>query len=344
MITPFEDIEHILDMTPNLWDEVRHKTIFITGGTGFFGIWILDSFVHINRKLFLNANLVILTRNKCSFLQKYPHVLNYKEISFIEGDIKSFEYPKEKVDYIIHAATEASVKLNIEAPMEMFDTVVNGTRHILEMARQKKVTSFLLTSSGAVYGKQPSYITHVEETYLGAPEISANSVYGEGKRLAEVLCAVYQKHYKVPAKVARCFAFIGPHLPLDTHFAVGNFIKNLIRKEDISIDGDGTPFRSYLYASDLVIWLWTILLKGKDVYPYNVGSEHDLSIESLAKLIANQDYSGNSKVIVKGIKTDEPIKRYVPSVERARSQLNLSVSVELPEAIRKTISFYSGAI
>lgn len=335
-----DDLEYIFGNTQQYWEALRDKTIFITGGTGFFGVWLQMSFVFINRKLNLNANVIILTRDKAKFLQKNPWLKEYSELSFLEGNISTFNFVEGNVDYIIHAATEASVKLNLENPLTMFDTIVNGTKRILDFAKLKKVKSFLLTSSGAVYGKQPSDLRALTEDYIGAPVSNeSSSVYGEGKRMAEVLCSVYYEHFQIPIKIARCYAFIGPYLPLDSHFAAGNFIKNVLNKEDIIIEGDGTPFRSYMYASDLMVWLWTILFAGENNRPYNVGSDIAVSISSFADLVLEVADIKDIRVHVKSPLSGIPSLRYVPNVDRAINELGLHVQCDLKESIKKTIAF-----
>jgi dTDP-glucose 4,6-dehydratase len=251
--------------------------------------------------------------------------------------VRSFEFPAGDFSYVIHAATEASAKLNQEDPLLMFDTIVEGTRHTLEFARACNAKKFLLTSSGAVYGKQPSEITHISEDYLGAPDLmNSNSAYGEGKRASEMLCCLYAKQYGIEAKIARCFAFVGPYLPLDTHFAIGNFIRDVINGNEILIKGDGTPYRSYLYAADLAIWLWTILLKGKSCYPYNVGSDEDLTIAELAKVVASTIEPIVDVTIVKEPIPCQPVERYVPSVKRVLTELQLKPLISLRESIIRT--------
>ncbi|TCC96245.1 NAD-dependent epimerase/dehydratase family protein [Pedobacter hiemivivus] len=335
-----EDLDSILKHTAKCWESAKNKTFFITGGTGFFGIWLQMSFIFINRKLNLNSKVIILTRNKTEFLKKYPWLHEYPEMSFLEGDITEFEFIDDHIDYIIHAATEASVKLNIEEPLTMFKTVVNGTKRALDFARLKNVKSFLLTSSGAVYGKQTSDMANISEDYLGAPSPSlASSMYGEGKRMAEVLCSVYSENYNIPVKVARCYAFIGPFLPLDSHFAAGNFIRNVLRGEDILIEGDGTPLRSYMYAADLVAWLWTILFEGEINRPYNVGSDESISIHELATLIAKNDDSDNVGIYIKTPRSNEISLKYVPNVDRATTELDLRIINSIGVAIKKTIDF-----
>jgi nucleoside-diphosphate-sugar epimerase len=341
MLEYFEDdLNLVLDNTLDSWQEIKNKTIFITGGTGFFGIWLIMSFVFINKKLKLNSKIILLTRNKHRFINKHKWLNRYSEVSFLEGDITNFDFVDEKIDYVIHAATEASVKLNLDEPLAMFDTVVNGTKRVLEFAKIKRVKSFLFTSSGAVYGTQPSNIENISEDYMGSPDISdATSVYGEGKRMAEVLCAVYHKHVGLPIKTARCYAFIGPFLELDSHFAAGNFIGNVVKGEDIIIVGDGTPYRSYMYSADLVIWLWTILFKGTDNTAYNVGSNQSISIAQLAELISKEDDSKHTNVVIKLPPSSKPALRYVPNIDKAFSELNLKIYTDIESCVRKTIDF-----
>lgn len=336
-----EDLTHILRHTKSLWPQVSGKTFFLTGGTGFFGKWLTESFLYINEQLKRNATLIILSRDPEQHLRKFPFLANRKDVHFIKGDITNFNFPSLKIDYIIHAATEANADLNQNQPLAMLDTITLGTRRVLDLARENAVESFLLTSSGAIYGKQPADVTHVKESNGFFIDINnPNSAYAEGKRLAELYCSTYFKYYTLPVKIARCFAFVGPYLPLDQHFAIGNFILNAIRNENICIKGDGSPFRSYLYASDLAIWLWTILFSGENNQCYNVGSEKEIDIESLAGIIRKLCYNKIDAQILTERKKDAVIERYVPSTQKAQKQLNLSETINLEDAISKTINFY----
>jgi len=336
-----KDLEYILHHTEGLWEELRGRRLFITGGTGFFGCWLLESFVWANDKLKLNAEAHVLARNPSVLQKKASHLANHPSVHLHAGDVRSFAFPEGEFSHIIHAATEASASLNNENPLLMLDTIVEGMRRTLEFARCCGAQKFLLISSGAVYGKQPPDITHILEDYNGAPDMQdPRSAYGEGKRLAELLCAVYSKQYDIETKIARCFAFVGPYLPLDKHFAIGNFIRDGLRGGLIRINGDGTPYRSYLYAADLAIWLWTILVRGKSCRPYNIGSERDITIAALAQTVAGC-YQSPVKVAIIG----KPMKgqlaeRYVPSTHRARTELRLSEAIDLKESILRTIHWH----
>ncbi len=335
------DLNHILTKTKDIWEPIKNKSIFLTGGTGFFGKWLLESFIYINQQLQLSSSITVLTRNPESFLKAFPFYRNEASVKFIKGDILSFDFPSGDFDYIIHAATEADAALNDSQPMLMLDTITVGTRRVLDFARQKLVKSFLFTSSGAVYGKQPETVTHIKESESFPVDINnPHSAYAEGKRLAELYCSIYHSHYKLSVKIARCFAFVGPYLPLNKHFAVGNFIMDALNKEEIVIKGDGTPYRSYLYAADLIIWLWTILLKGENNVPYNVGSDQDYNLKAVAETVAALTPGIAVKVLSKKDPL-KPVERYVPDISLARAKLGVEVYFNLIESIKKTKNFYT---
>jgi nucleoside-diphosphate-sugar epimerase len=334
------DLDEVLANTPDVWPNLKAQRIFITGGTGFFGCWLLESFLWANDKLDLASSATVLTRNADAFRRKAPHLALHPAICLHTGDVRNFTFPDGEFAYVIHAATEASVRLIADDPLLMFDTIVQGTQHTLDFARQCKARSFLLTSSGAVYGKQPGDMTHMPEDYSGAPDPTLpGSCYGEGKRAAELLCSLYCHHYGLNCKIARCFAFVGPYFPLDAHFAIGNFLRDALTGGPIHVNGDGTPYRSYLYATDLVMWLWTILMHGKACRPYNVGSESATTILGLAGTVADT-FPGVNVQVAKQAAPGSQAERYVPSTLRARTELGLRQSINLAEAIERTILWH----
>ena len=328
------DLQHVLDHTGGLWEELRGGRIFVTGGTGFFGCWLLETFARANEQLGLNAQLLALTRSPEAFARKAPHLAGHPAITLWRGDVRDFDFPGGKFSHVIHAGTASGAPVD---PLEMFDTIVNGTRRTLDFAASGGVEKFLFVSSGAVYGPQPPGLERVPETCLGAPDpTDPNAAYGEGKRAAELLCTLFCKARGIEVKIARCFAFVGPHLPLDAHFAIGNFIRDALSGGPIRVKGDGTPVRSYLYAADLAVWLWTLLFQGTPGRACNVGSMEAVSIADLAGKVAAVISPETTVTIQTPPDPSVLPARYVPDTTRAVRELGLRVRVSLEEAIRRT--------
>jgi len=339
-----DDLNHILAHTEVLWEELRGQRLFITGGTGFFGCWLLESLAWANDRLGLNIQAVVLTRNPDAFARKVPHLASHPIIRFHEGDVRTFDFPKGSFSHFIHAATEPNAMLTVEDSLLVFDTIMKGTQRTFDFAISAGAKKVLLTSSGAVYGRQPPGMFHIPEDYTGGPNpLNAKSSYGEGKRVAEMLCCLYARQYGLEAKIARCFAFVGPYLPLDAHFAVGNFIRDAMQNGPILVKGDGTPYRSYLYAADLVIWLWTILFRGKPERPYNVGSEEALTIAEVAHTVARVFDPPVAVHIAEAPAPDRITERYIPSIRQASAELGLKPLINLENAVKKSVRWYSQA-
>lgn len=335
------DLDNILARTEPLWQELRGQRILITGATGFFGCWLLESFAWANCRLNLRAHAVGLSRNPGRLAEKAPYLAQDPAITLHTADVRHGDFPQGTFTHVIHAATEASAKLNSEAPLVMFDTIVEGTRRALQFSIASCVARFLFVSSGAVYGTQPPQLTKVSESFEGGPDIlNPASAYAEGKRSAEMLCSLAASP-RFTTTVARCFAFVGPYMKLDAHFAIGNFISDAMRGGPILVTGDGSPFRSYLYASDLMVWLWTILFKGQSRRAYNVGSEEALNIATVAgEVVAAMPHKINFSIAAAPT-PGAPVHRYVPCTARAREELGLRAEVPLREAICRTHAWFS---
>jgi len=338
------DLQHVLEHTHDVWNRLKGARIFVTGGTGFFGCWLLESFAWACDHLSLDASMTVLTRAPESFRRKAPHLASHRAIRLLPGDIRSFPFPAGHFSHVIHGATEASAALCREQPLLMLDTIVNGTRRALDFAVASEAARFLMISSGAVYGPQPSTLPRVPETYEGGPDpTDPRAVYAESKRLAEHLAVLYAQANPLACPIARCFAFVGPHLPLDTHFAIGNFIHDCLNRRPIEIRGDGTPYRSYLYAADLAVWLWTILARGESCRPYNVGAERELTIAELAFTVA-AELEPSTEIRVLGTpRPGAPAERYVPDTQRTREELNVQELISVEDGIRRTAKWHRAA-
>ena len=224
----------------------------------------------------------------------------------------------------------------------MFDTIVQGTRRVLEFAAAAGTQKFLFVSSGAVYGRQPSDIVAIPENYSGGPDqLIPASAYGEGKRAAELQCVLLAQRHGFAVKIARCFAFVGPHLPLEAHFAVGNFLRDALARRPIRIKGDGQPYRAYLYAADMAAWLWLVLCQGANERAYNVGGAQSMTLAATAELV--RAIGGGGPVTVMRAVEPTPASRYVADCTRIQKELVLPDSLDLESSVRRTLAWLAAA-
>lgn len=307
------DLDMVCSATEGLWDLVRKQQIFITGGTGFIGRWMLETFLEANQRFALNARATVLTRQPATFRNACPHIADHPAITPLHGDVRNFDFPDGEFYFVIHATLE-------------------GNRRTLDFAASHGARRFLLLSSGAVYGDQPDDRSHIPETCLALPQ----TAYGRDKQAAEALCAAYSSS-DLECVIARPFTLVGPHLPLDGRFAVGNFLRDAMAAQPIVIRGHPATTRSYLYAADLAIWLWTILARAVPLRPYNVGSDQAISMAALAEEVASVIHPG---LPLLQFETASPPNRYVPAIRRANEELGLRPTTSLRDAIRKTAEWH----
>jgi nucleoside-diphosphate-sugar epimerase len=327
-----EDLEYIVQRSTESLEELRSQSLFLTGGTGFFGSWLLETLCHANDFLGLQLSVTVLSRSPGLFLSKHPQIGVRNDISWIEGDVRSFRFPKRDFSCIIHAGTSANKEVK---PLEMLKTIVFGTSRVLDFSRVCGASKLIYVSSGAVYGPQPDNVKALTEDFCGAPtQLSSDSAYGEGKRLAELECYLHGNEENIQVKIARCFAFYGPRLPLEKHFAIGNFIAAAMSGRPIVVNGTGKALRTYMYAADLIVWLLKILCSGVSGRAYNVGGSAPIAISKLAEVVAG--YFGGIEVIYgcKDLNRVDP--SYVPDCSRCHSELNLSEGINLLDGLDKT--------
>lgn len=334
------DFRHIVTHCSSVWPALKGASIFITGGTGFFGRWLVESLLYADTELSLGLHLSVLARHASQMRSEWAHD---PRLTLIDGDVCSFDFPSGAYSHVIHAATPASAKLEKENPDLMYSINVQGTERVLEFARTRDIRNVLFTSSGAVYGRQPEAVMgSAEDDDWSQDADQVLSAYARGKRTAEAMCKKAAQDNRMRVTIARCFAFVGPYLPLDTHFAIGNFILDGSAGRTICVKGDGTPFRSYLYASDLVIWLLSILVHGQSARPYNVGSGESINIATLAHTVGRL-MNVPVEILGKHVPGTR-IERYVPNVLRAQEELGLLQRVSLDEAILKTAAMIPSSL
>lgn len=333
---PSDDLENICSRVD--LSLLRGEKILLTGGTGFIGRWILESLIYSNTFLENSIEIDVLSRYPEKFLIQFPKYKNFDNLEFIQGDVSKEITSHKQYKYIIHAAANSDSRLTSRAAMEAIQSIATGTKNILDFSVTNKTKKILFISSGAVYGLNTQ--ENIDEAYPGSPIINSINAYGESKRFAELLCNVYSELYSIDIVIARCFAFVGPGLPLNSNFAVGNFIQNTLEGKKIRVKGDGKSIRSYMYPSDLVVWLLKSFLGAHGCETYNVGSEEAVSIEELAKTVGNIGKNNSGYIIegqsIAGILPD----RYVPSNSKIRQRYSLEINFSLIESIEKTIEYF----
>ncbi len=327
------DLDEIARLGARDFEALRGARLFITGGTGFFGKWLLAGLDQADRELGLNLKLTILSRDPRRFATQWPEVESRKNWTLFEGHVAELPVLLERFDYVLHAAADGPAQATEAAEAERSRAIVEGTRRMITLAERKGTQRLLFVSSGAVYGAATGKLEGAREDEFA--QARALVPYAAAKRAAEEACA----KSKADCTVARAFAFLGPHLPLDQNFAAGNFIADALGGGPIRVRGDGTALRSYLYPTDLVVWLLAILARGERGAAYNVGSDEVVSTRDLARAIAAET-SQDARVEIQSTQPPGPQNIYLPNITRAKEELGLRVTVPLREAIRRTLAFH----
>jgi len=333
------DLKEMFLQSEEILSHFSKARIFMTGGTGYLGKWMIEFFYYARKRAKLDFELVLLSRNIQAFSRQYPELSGESWFSYVAGDIRGFSFPEGTLTHVIHAATDVVATVS---PLETFEVTTLGTRRILEFAKDRGVSDVLIVSSGAVYGEGPDGVDRMSESFLGQVDVqSSRAAYGLGKLTSEWLGNIYTQQDGLNCKTARMFAQVGPHLDLDSCFAIGNFIRNILDKQNLIIEGDGMPIRSYMYGTDLIVWLLRIWIKGKPGGAYNVGSEEAIALRDLADLVVSIGSADFLQINVLGRSvTGSAPNHYLPDTTLAQRELGLSITVPLKEAIKRTINWH----
>ncbi len=310
------DLNSIINDRNIEWDSLKGKSIMITGATGLIGTLTVNTLLYLNKTMGLNVNVLALVRNeekaKQIFREQLKDNLNLK---LIVNDICKKIECSEKVDYIIHAASQTSSKMFIEEPVETINVIYGGTKNVLEFAKNKQVKQFLFLSTMEVYGR-PLNDEKIDENYQARLNtMETRNCYPIAKQLTENLCASYSDEYGINVKILRLTQTFGPGVGYDDGRVFAEFARCAIENRDIVLHTLGETKRNYVYTADAIRAIFTIMIKGENKEAYNVANENTYcSILEMAKMVANKCTGDRIKVKCE-IESDMNKYGYAPTLK-----------------------------
>jgi nucleoside-diphosphate-sugar epimerase len=286
-----------------------------------------------------------LVRNKDKAIARFSHHLGRSDFQLIVQDVCQVIHIEEKIDYIVHAASQASPKYYGKDPVGTLAANVIGTSNLLELAKTQKLTGFMYFSSSEVYGQvDDSRIPTQESDYGYVDPTNIRSCYAESKRMGETICVSWFHQYGIPTKIVRPFHTYGPGMSLDDGRVYADFVADIIHGQDIIINSDGTATRAFCYLADAVQGFFTVMLKGENGQSYNVGNpEEEVSILDLANQLVNLFPKNELTVIKKNVKTQEYIRSKVfrnsPNIDKIKA-LGWQPITSIEVGFRRTIESF----
>jgi nucleoside-diphosphate-sugar epimerase len=268
------------------WRAFSGKTVLVSGANGFLPAYMVETLLYLNETAGTGCRVVGLVRNREKAEKRFSHVLGRSDFSLLVQDVCAPIEVDNKIDFIIHAASQASPKYYGIDPAGTLLANTLGTYNLLQLASKHVVEGFLFFSSGDVYGRVNQETPIKEADYGWLDPTDVRSCYGESKRLGETMCAAWKHQYGVPVKIVRIAHTYGPGLALNDGRVFADFVANIIRNEDIVLKSDGTARRPFLYLADATLAFFTVLLRGENGQAYNVANEAgDISVRELAELL-----------------------------------------------------------
>lgn len=328
-----EDFSEIASNLSNVAHELQGAKIMILGGTGFIGSWLTRSLLFLNREYQLGIDLTLSTRDLKSAEAKFNY-WGRDSLKFVEMDLAKFNsLPLEGITHVIHGATSSTKISGSGNSEQVFNSTVNGVKSIIDsIPLGSPAIKILHLSSGAVYGRTNNEI--LKEIEIPFETNTSLNNYAQAKVEAErILCEATSQGLVIGAN-PRLFAFFGPGLVMNEHFAIGNFLADALNRREIIVSGSPTTTRSYLYPTDLVSWILQILINPVN-RPIHVGSENVISMKDLAGKI--NELTNNQGLKVSNLHAE--VSHYVPSTEETRKIYSTTETVSLEEGLIRWIKF-----
>ncbi len=301
----------------------------VTGGAGFLGS-------HLCRRLVQEGWEVICMDNLLTgSMDNIADLLGNPLFQFIHYDVTQYVYVPGELHYILHFASPASPKDYLEHPIHTLKVGSLGTHKILGLAKEKKAT-VLLASTSEVYG-DPQVHPQPEDYWGHVNPIGPRGVYDEAKRFMEAMAMAYHRTYGIPIRIARIFNTYGPNMRLNDGRALPNFFCQALKGEPLTVYGDGSQTRSFCYVDDLIEGLWR-LLHCDYPYPVNLGNPEEVTILQVAKEIIDLTKS-KSKIVFKPLPVNDPKVRR-PDISKAKELLNWEPKIPRKEGFKKTLEYF----
>lgn len=283
------------------WEYLIDKTILITGASGFIASYLVDTFLYLNEIKNFNIKIIGLVRNIKKASLRFSYAINTKKLIFIEQDVCDDIVLEEKLDFIIHAASNATPKVFKKDPVGTILPNIQGTKNLLTLATKNKVDGFLFFSTSGVHGFVKDSDYPIKEDCIGSlNQMDLSSCYLQSKRMGENMCVAWMHQYGVPVKIIRPTTTYGPGIHLDDGRSYSDFISCLVNNKDIILYSDGRAKRNFCYIADAVLGFFTVMLKGKNGEAYNIATDHEISLNNLADYLVTDVFPEKDlKVIMK---------------------------------------------
>ncbi len=280
-----EDVESIV-CAKLPWGQLGGATVAVTGAAGMLATYIVETLLALGDRA-PGLRVIGMVRDLPRAQRRFAHHVSRKDLILIEQDLGRPLHVEHKLDFIVHAASQASPKFYGKDPVGTIAPNALGTAALLELALAHESKGFLFVSSGEVYGQvPPEKIPIREDGYGYLDPMNPRSCYAESKRMGEQLCVAYATQFGVNAKVVRPFHTYGPGMALDDGRVFADFVANVVANKDIEMTSDGSAIRPYCYISDATRAFFTALLLGEKALAYNVGNpDAELSVLDLATLV-----------------------------------------------------------
>lgn len=335
------DCKDVIEGNVHALNKLKGQSLFISGASGFMGKWVIEIINYLNENYDFNTRVFAYASSITDDAEIYPSIYNNDLIVLIDGDIKNLVEIDSTVSYVIHLASSPDNRVYSSDPIKGMEDIIKGTEKILAASsRLENLLNFTLLSSGMVYGPVPLSDSSVEEdSFFGFDSSSLTSFYSEAKRLSESFVQAYRTQYKMPITIFRPFAFIGPYQHIDRPWAINNFIRDGLRGEPIRIIGDEDTVRSYMYPSEMALWILLGMLTQSGDNIFNLGSSDGKSIRQIAEKV-EKSFGGNIGLSVNIPPNNHSKSKFVPSIEKFENLFDIKLKINTDDAINKTIEWH----